>query len=44
MTLTAQDACKMNREVCEMAPIVPVLVVNDATKARPLAEALVAGG
>ena len=44
MTLTAQDACKMNREVCELAPIVPVLVVNDATKARPLAEALVAGG
>ncbi len=44
MTLTAQDACKMNREVCGLAPIVPVLVVNDVTRARPLAEALVAGG
>lgn len=44
MTLTAQDACKINREVCELAPIVPVLVVNDASNARPLAEALVAGG
>ncbi len=44
MTLSAQDACKMNREVCGLAPIVPVLVVKDAQKARPLAEALVAGG
>ncbi|WP_170401809.1 bifunctional 4-hydroxy-2-oxoglutarate aldolase/2-dehydro-3-deoxy-phosphogluconate aldolase [Ruegeria arenilitoris] len=32
------------REICELAPIVPVLVVDDATHARPLAEALVAGG
>lgn len=44
MTITAQDACKMNREVCGLAPIVPVLVVNDASTARELAEALVAGG
>ena len=44
MTLTAQDACKMNREICALAPIVPVLVVNDAGTARQLAEALVAGG
>ena len=42
--MTPQDACKMNREVCGLAPIVPVLVINDASKARPLAEALVAGG
>jgi 2-dehydro-3-deoxyphosphogluconate aldolase/(4S)-4-hydroxy-2-oxoglutarate aldolase len=42
--ITAQDACKMNREVCALAPIVPVLVVQDVTTARPLAEALVAGG
>lgn len=34
----------MNREVCGLAPIVPVLVVKDASTARPLAEALVAGG
>ncbi|NOC46467.1 MULTISPECIES: bifunctional 4-hydroxy-2-oxoglutarate aldolase/2-dehydro-3-deoxy-phosphogluconate aldolase [unclassified Ruegeria] len=32
------------REICAMAPIVPVLVVDDVAQARPLAEALVAGG
>ncbi|WP_170572807.1 bifunctional 4-hydroxy-2-oxoglutarate aldolase/2-dehydro-3-deoxy-phosphogluconate aldolase [Ruegeria atlantica] len=32
------------REICGLAPIVPVLVVDDAAHARPLAEALVAGG
>lgn len=42
--LTAHDACKMNREVCSLAPIVPVLVVKDLRHAVPLAEALVAGG
>jgi len=44
MRITPQDACKRNRETCELAPIVPVLVVDNATSARPLAEALVAGG
>ncbi len=42
--ITAQDACKMNREICALAPIVPVLVVHDASTARALAESLVAGG
>ena len=32
------------REICALAPIVPVLVVDDVAQARPLAEALVAGG
>ncbi|WP_425082191.1 bifunctional 4-hydroxy-2-oxoglutarate aldolase/2-dehydro-3-deoxy-phosphogluconate aldolase [Ruegeria arenilitoris] len=32
------------RDICGLAPIVPVLVVDDAAQARPLAEALVAGG
>ncbi|NOD97463.1 bifunctional 4-hydroxy-2-oxoglutarate aldolase/2-dehydro-3-deoxy-phosphogluconate aldolase [Ruegeria sp. HKCCD6228] len=32
------------REICALAPIVPVLVVDDAAQARPLAEALIAGG
>ncbi|SDD32351.1 bifunctional 4-hydroxy-2-oxoglutarate aldolase/2-dehydro-3-deoxy-phosphogluconate aldolase [Ruegeria marina] len=32
------------RAICELAPIVPVLVIEDAEHARPLAEALVAGG
>ena len=44
MSITPQDACKRNRETCELAPIVPVLVVENAADARPLAEALVAGG
>ncbi len=44
MSITPQDACKRNRETCELAPIVPVLVVKNAADARPLAEALVAGG
>jgi len=44
MSITPQDACKRNRETCELAPIVPVLVVDNAADARPLAEALVAGG
>ncbi len=42
--ISAQDACKINREVCGLAPIVPVLVVKDLRHAIPLAEALVAGG
>lgn len=44
MSISPQDACKRNRETCEMAPIVPVLVVDNVADARPLAEALVAGG
>lgn len=42
--LTAKSACVRTREICEIAPIVPVLVVEDVAHARPLAEALVAGG
>jgi 2-dehydro-3-deoxyphosphogluconate aldolase/(4S)-4-hydroxy-2-oxoglutarate aldolase len=44
MPITAAEACARNREVCGLAPIIPVLVVRDAARARPLAEALVAGG
>ncbi|WP_298291154.1 bifunctional 4-hydroxy-2-oxoglutarate aldolase/2-dehydro-3-deoxy-phosphogluconate aldolase [uncultured Litoreibacter sp.] len=36
----SQDALK----ICQLAPIVPVLVVDDAKDAGPLAKALVAGG
>jgi len=32
------------KEVCQLAPVVPVLVIEDLDKAVPLAEALVAGG
>ncbi|WP_299405419.1 bifunctional 4-hydroxy-2-oxoglutarate aldolase/2-dehydro-3-deoxy-phosphogluconate aldolase [uncultured Roseobacter sp.] len=42
--MTPQDASKQAREICGLAPIVPVLVVKDAGHARPLAKALVAGG
>lgn len=31
-------------EICGLAPVVPVLVIDDAAQAGPLAEALVAGG
>jgi len=44
MPLTPQDASRRIRDICRAAPIVPVLVVRDAAHARPLAEALVAGG
>ena len=42
--ITAKGASVRAREICELAPIVPVLVVEDVAHARPLAEALVAGG
>ncbi|MEO1138006.1 MAG: bifunctional 4-hydroxy-2-oxoglutarate aldolase/2-dehydro-3-deoxy-phosphogluconate aldolase [Pseudomonadota bacterium] len=44
MLLTPTDASKQTRDICALAPVVPVLVVEDAQSARPLAEALVAGG
>lgn len=44
MTISPQDASRRIREICSHAPIVPVLVVEDAATARPLAKALVAGG
>lgn len=37
---SSQEALK----ICQMAPIIPVLVVDDAAHAGPLARALVAGG
>lgn len=42
--MTPQDASKKAREICELAPVVPVLVIDDASKAANLARALVAGG
>jgi 2-dehydro-3-deoxyphosphogluconate aldolase / (4S)-4-hydroxy-2-oxoglutarate aldolase len=42
--MTPQDASIRAREICGLAPIVPVLVVNDVAHAKPLARALVAGG
>ena len=42
--MTPSEMSQIAREYCSRAPIVPVLVVQDAASARPLAEALVAGG
>ncbi len=39
-----QAASAETAEICALAPVIPVLVIDDATIARPLAEALVAGG
>ncbi|MEO9782097.1 MAG: bifunctional 4-hydroxy-2-oxoglutarate aldolase/2-dehydro-3-deoxy-phosphogluconate aldolase [Sedimentitalea sp.] len=44
MSLSPKDASQRTREICARAPIVPVLVIHDVAHARPLAEALVAGG
>ncbi|MEL6100811.1 MAG: bifunctional 4-hydroxy-2-oxoglutarate aldolase/2-dehydro-3-deoxy-phosphogluconate aldolase [Pseudomonadota bacterium] len=35
---------KSTREICQMAPVIPVLVIDDAVHAEPLAKALIAGG
>jgi len=42
--MTPQTASQLNEELCRLAPVIPVLVLDDAATARPLAEALVAGG
>ncbi len=42
--MTPQDASRFAREICGLAPVIPVLVIDDAAHALPLAEALVSGG
>jgi 2-dehydro-3-deoxyphosphogluconate aldolase/(4S)-4-hydroxy-2-oxoglutarate aldolase len=42
--MTPLQASVESEKLCRLAPIIPVLVVDDASVARPLAEALVAGG
>ena len=42
--ITPTQASLKASEICLMAPIIPVLVVDDASKAHGLASALVAGG
>jgi len=44
MSITPQEASRRNREICGLAPIVPVIVVHDARHAKNLAKALIAGG
>ncbi len=42
--MTPQEASKAAADVCNLAPVVPVLVVDDASIAQDLAAALVRGG
>ena len=42
--MTFQSRSAGTRALCELAPIIPVLVVHDVAHAVPLAEALVRGG
>ena len=42
--MTPEHASELTRQVCELAPVVPVLVIDDASKAEGLAKALIAGG
>ncbi|MGB5558241.1 MAG: bifunctional 4-hydroxy-2-oxoglutarate aldolase/2-dehydro-3-deoxy-phosphogluconate aldolase [Paracoccaceae bacterium] len=42
--MTPAHASEQALEVCRLAPVIPVLVIDDLATARPLAEALVAGG
>ena len=42
--MTPAEQSRYTREICTLAPVVPVLVIDDLSHARPLAEALVAGG
>lgn len=44
MNQNSQTAQRKTREVCELAPIMPVLVVRDTVHAAPLAQALIRGG
>lgn len=42
--MTPQQASIHSLEICQMAPVIPVLVIDNAASAKRLAEALVAGG
>lgn len=42
--MTPKDQSAAARDIARLAPIIPVLVIDDAATARPLAQALVAGG
>lgn len=42
--MTPQEISRRTRALCTLAPVIPVLVIDDPTTAAPLARALVAGG
>ena len=42
--MISYQASEKVADVCRLAPVMPVIVIDDVSKAAPLAEALVAGG
>lgn len=42
--MTPTEQSKRTAEICRLAPVIPVLVIDDVAHAAPLARALVAGG
>jgi len=42
--MTPEQASIETEKLCLLAPVIPVLVIDDASTAQPLAEALVTGG
>ncbi|MGZ9812497.1 bifunctional 4-hydroxy-2-oxoglutarate aldolase/2-dehydro-3-deoxy-phosphogluconate aldolase [Pseudoroseicyclus sp. H15] len=42
--MTPEHASELTAKTCQLAPVVPVLVLDDASKAEGLARALIAGG
>lgn len=42
--MTPAEQSRKAADICRLAPVVPVLVIDDLTHAAPLAQALVAGG
>ena len=44
MTPSSNESRLSTRKICLMAPVMPVIVIEDAAQAVPLAEALLSGG
>lgn len=42
--MTPETASQLSADLCNRAPVIPVLVVDDVAHAQPLAQALVTGG
>lgn len=42
--MTPEIQSQNTRKLCQLAPVIPVIVIKDASKAADLAQALVAGG
>lgn len=42
--MTPEDASEKTAHICALAPVIPVLVIDDPDSALPLAKALISGG